>query len=262
MSLKDVIRRTRSSSSDNADGYVSMLIHDMVQKRFEEFQQTLPDEIATALQTVLQERTAQALKGDDGDTPTDDQLRALIIPLIPPPKKGDDGKSPTREELLALIRPLIPPAKNGETPTDQRLLALITPLIPSMDEDISDTPDEVVGKVNAAEAKVRQAAIAGLPEDLARIRREIAKSGKGGGGGGVGGGMGNWQHETNNTSSATTTVTTTYKVAASGMAHILRYNGQILAYGQQYTIGADRKTFTFSFTLDNSSTVDITYVRT
>lgn len=51
--------------------------------------------------------------GADGHTPTPEELRALIMPLIPPApvvKDGVDGRTPTTEELRALIMPLIPPA--------------------------------------------------------------------------------------------------------------------------------------------------------
>lgn len=58
-----------------------------------------------------------------------DQLIAEILAKVKF-AKGEKGDSPTEEELLALIRPLIPPApKDGHTPTDSELLALIKPLI-------------------------------------------------------------------------------------------------------------------------------------
>jgi len=57
-----------------------------------------------------------SIKGDDGKTPTRDELLEIIRPLIPKVKdgesvKGDDGKTPTREELLSIILPLIPEIK-------------------------------------------------------------------------------------------------------------------------------------------------------
>lgn len=67
------------------------------------------------------------LKGDNGHTPTDEELLAIIKPLIPVLRQPKDGRTPTKEELLAIIKPLI---KNGETPSDEKLLSLIKPLIP------------------------------------------------------------------------------------------------------------------------------------
>lgn len=78
---------------------------------------------------------AKGDKGEKGDTPTDEELVALIKPLIPNVK---DGHTPTEQELLALILPQIPIVKDGETPDDKRLLALIRPLIP--------TPEVIHGK--------------------------------------------------------------------------------------------------------------------
>lgn len=75
------------------------------------------------------------MKGDKGDSPTDEHLIRLITPLIPEPipgengytpikgvdyfdgipgKNGEDGKTPAKKELLNLIIPLIPKVKNGE----------------------------------------------------------------------------------------------------------------------------------------------------
>jgi microcystin-dependent protein len=66
-------------------------------------------------------------------TPTQEELVALITPLIPQVKDGKDGvdgKTPTAEEILKLIKPLIPKVKDGKTPTKKELLAIIKPLIP------------------------------------------------------------------------------------------------------------------------------------
>jgi len=100
------------------------------------------------------ERGAKGDRGDDGHTPSPDELRALIAPLIPaaipgpmgpPGECGAKGAAPTESELVAIIRPLIPPAIPGEpgrpgepgargidghTPTVDELREIITPLIP------------------------------------------------------------------------------------------------------------------------------------
>ncbi len=85
----------------------------------------------------------ERLKGDKGDKPTDEDLLALIKPLIP---VVEDGKTPTAEELLALIRPLIPKVKDGETPSDDRLITLITPLIPPPSQNGKDADEEAIVK--------------------------------------------------------------------------------------------------------------------
>lgn len=116
------------------------------------------------------------VKGDKGDTPTDEELIALIKPLIPEPIKGEDGldgidgETPTEEELLDLIKPLIPQVKDGETPSDERLLSLIRPLIPIVkngvdgkdgkdgidgDNGSPDTPKEIVNKLSTLKGNDR-----------------------------------------------------------------------------------------------------------
>jgi len=86
--------------------------------------------------------TIKGDKGDDGHTPTDTELLAIIKPLIPVLRQPEDGHTPTDEELLSLIKPLIPIVKDGETPSDDRLLSLIKPLIPE-EVDTQKIVDEV-----------------------------------------------------------------------------------------------------------------------
>lgn len=66
-------------------------------------------------------RDMKGERGNDGHTPTEEELTALILPLIPEPVPGKDGHTPTPEELAALILPLIPdpiPGKDGKDGKD------------------------------------------------------------------------------------------------------------------------------------------------
>ena len=114
-----------------------------------------------------------------------------------------------------------------------------------------DTPDQVIGKINSSSKKIKPERIAGLVEALQNTSRSSKR-----------GGMGNVVHEEKAVTSATTTVQTASKIAGNGYALWLYYNGQLLTRGKQYTVGSDQKTITFTFTLDDSSTVDIIYHRT
>lgn len=93
--------------------------------------------------------------GSNGHTPTTDELRAIITPLIPdaiPGPRGDpgdpgvDGASPSIEQIRDLIQGILPAAipgdrgeqgdrgeagADGHTPTPDELRAIITPLIPA-----------------------------------------------------------------------------------------------------------------------------------
>ena len=77
----------------------------------------------------------ERMKGEDGHTPTKEELLDIIKPLIPDPINGEDGYTPTDKDLLRLIKPLIPKIENGKTPTRKELLDLIMPLIPEIETD-------------------------------------------------------------------------------------------------------------------------------
>lgn len=105
--------------------------------------------------------------GDAGDTPSQEELEALILPLIPDPIKGDDGHTPTTKELLPLIKNLIPEVQDGKTPTRDELIEIILPLIPSPKEMIVelDTPKEIVEKINKSRGeKIKKSKVEGLEE--------------------------------------------------------------------------------------------------
>jgi len=121
-----------------------------------------------------------------------------------------------------------------------------------------DTPNQVVQKVNSANEKVQPSSIDGLLEMFAEIKREIQKKG---GGGKSGGGMGNVTHQHESISSATTTVTTAYKIGGNGFALWVYYNGQFLARGTDYTVGADNRAISLLFTPQDDTVLDVTYIR-
>ena len=78
--------------------------------------------------------------GQDAHTPTNEELIALIKPLIPSPVAGH---TPTKEEILALVKPLIPQVKDGQAPSDERLIDLIKPLLPKYDAELGYLEDKI-----------------------------------------------------------------------------------------------------------------------
>lgn len=132
--------------------------------------------------------TIQGKPGLDGHTPTDDELLAIIRPLIPKPipgEPGKDGVTPSERELLSLIRPLIPKVKDGKTPTKTELVALIKPLIPDPlqgtpgKDGSPDTGEEIIKKINTDknEGVIRKEKVEGLAdiEDVARTAQANAR---------------------------------------------------------------------------------------
>lgn len=87
------------------------------------------------------------IKCEDGHTPTEEELLALIKPLVEAIPQPQDGHTPTDEELLDLIKPLIPEIKAEEVLSDERLLDLIKTLIPDskiLTEEASKLAQEAI----------------------------------------------------------------------------------------------------------------------
>tara|TARA_R110000851_G_scaffold92422_3_gene201691 strand:+ start:82 stop:1281 length:1200 start_codon:yes stop_codon:yes gene_type:complete len=114
--------------------------------------------------------------GKDGTTPTNDELLALITPLIPKPVRGDDGETPTTEHLLELINSLIPEVKNGKDGKDyiitsedlSEIARLVDVEVPEVEKM---TPEEVRDLLETLEGEERLdiSSIKGLDEKLKSI---------------------------------------------------------------------------------------------
>jgi len=104
----------------------------------------LEDTLTEVYNNIDQIRKEKGEKGEDGHTPTPEELIELIKPLVP---KVENGKTPTKAELLELIKPLVPQVKDGKTPTKSELLDLIVPLIPKEDEIIQRAVSHIQSKL-------------------------------------------------------------------------------------------------------------------
>ncbi len=94
-----------------------------VVKTVKGFEKKLTEDFSSLVATLnkkIDDRLSKVKNGDDGHTPTSQELVALIKPLIPAPVKGDDGDTPSEAELVSIIKPLIPipePGKDGSPDT-------------------------------------------------------------------------------------------------------------------------------------------------
>ncbi len=192
----------------------------------------------------------------DGRSPTNLELRSIINPLIPNVK---DGKTPSKSELLTLIRPVVAALTDPEKIwPESRLKALMEPLVTAI---VQDKPEQLAAKLNTLSGGIDQKVIKGLEESFAKLHKAMSSVPRSGGGK-AGGGMGNVLHQEFSTSSATLTVATSSKIAGGGMALWLYYQGQQLMRGTHFTVGSDQKTITFTFALQDSTKVTVTYIRT
>ncbi len=216
------------------------------------------DKITRNVLKDIKGEKGDSIKGDDGHTPTDEELLALIKPLIP---KVKDGHTPTSEEILKIIKPLIPQVKDGATPTKEELLNLIQPLIPQPikgdkgKDGIEIKSQEIATKLNTLEEKVELKVIKGLKDYLKKLEGGITRLGqrKSGGGGGLP------IHETHSVGSTTTSITLGYNVANSGASILLIYDGGVIEKDVHYTISG--KVITFLETLSDNSYIYAIYTR-
>lgn len=120
-----------------------------------------------------------------------------------------------------------------------------------------EEPQKIADKLNTLTEKVEMSVIIGLKERFTNLinqirtkNKETTKSG---------GGMGNWIHQRFSISSATTSITLSNNIAANGMAHIARYQGQVQDLDTQYSVSG--KVITLLFTPDDGTVFSIAYVR-
>lgn len=123
------------------------------------------------------------LKGDSGETPTDERLTALIEPLIPMPIKGDEGVSPTDAQLRKLIKPLIPKPIPGKSGKDS-----VVPGPPGKNgkngigkpgkDGSPDTPTQIIEKINQEKGTlIKRDKVEGLADIESMARTAQANSG-------------------------------------------------------------------------------------
>lgn len=124
------------------------------------------------------------LKGEDGKTPTEKELRDMILPLIPPSVKGDDGKDyvltlKDKKEIAASIK--VPVAEKiierTETVKEQPIITEIVKevAIPEKAEIIRDKLESLKD-----DERLDKSAIKGLEEGIAELRGLIAAVPRGG----------------------------------------------------------------------------------
>jgi len=239
-SLAEAIRKRNSQniSPEDMRSFIIQTAEDVIARRVDSLTEYIEEEVESEIREVVDEMISTRLtgpqgpqgeRGNDGDT--------IVGPEGPVGPKGD-----------SIVGPVGPqgPMGVGKAGKDGK-------------DGSPDTPDQVVEKVNKADKKILLTAIDGLVKELDVIKRTVRE--RGGGGSSGGGGMGQPQHETKSVSSASTTVTTTTPISAGGRALWVYYQGQFLVYGTHYTVGADKKTLTLLFTPQDSTSIDITYIR-
>lgn len=115
-----------------------------------------------------------------------------------------------------------------------------------------DTSEQIAYKLNGKHL-LEKSAIKGLEEALKKTSSVTRIP--------SGGGVGNPQHETFSVSSATTSIRTAFPVAANGFFVFAFYQGQLIVRGTHYTVDSDRRTLPLTFTPQDSTNIDLIYIR-
>lgn len=194
-------------------------------------------------------------KGDKGDSvkPTASELMSAVNKYMATNRrsfkgeKGDDGDQGS-------------PGKNGEDADNDLIINKVLSRIPKPKEGVDgftprhEVSDDKVRFENPDKSwgqwidfgKLIKKAVSGLRPVIQTHNQRIMGS------------TGLWQHESFSTSSATTVISVERAIAGRGTVALVRYQGQVLAYNVQYTVNA--RDITFTFTLEDNTTVDVSYV--
>lgn len=145
------------------------MVTDM-QEKMDEMKQELDKAVKDVKDSeVSLDKVLESVKGNDGHTPTDEELLALISNVMPEPIPGH---TPTKEELVSLIKPLVPKIKDGHTPTTEELYNLIMSVMPDHSKMAKDITENVKRDV---EIKIKEATpkIEDIENDIPKLGNQI-----------------------------------------------------------------------------------------
>ena len=230
------------------------------------FKEDVNEKVQSILQTIKETKQAIFQKVVEDTEMTQSSVTEAIKLLLDDNKKElgriSGETSQKVEQIISAVKELRGPqgikGNAGEDANPEDVVPLVLAKLPPVKDLKPETPDEMVEKINNAKKKVLQSSIDGLVEMFDVLKRAIREKSRDGGGGG---GMGNVIHQHTAVNSATTTVTTVNKIAGSGFALTVYYNGQMIARGTDYTVGSDFKTLTLLFAPADNTVIDIVYFR-
>jgi len=153
-------------------------------------------EIAESLKTIAQKPEVEipkvykvqiegvevlTLKGDDGETPTDEHLIELISPLIPEPIPGKDYilTKKDKEEIASKIRvPVV------EKIIEKTEIIHEQPIVTNEIKEVAvkDTGEEIIEKINEdeSEKRIKREKVEGLDDAFNNVNERISSISRGG----------------------------------------------------------------------------------
>lgn len=223
--------------------FIDAKVQDLASQAIKEIIPKLFKEVTEEIEEEIERLTKDVKKGDKGDTPK-------VGVDFEQPKDGEDGK-----DYILTSKDKTEIASKIEVPVVEKIIEKTEVIKPIVTEVAKyETADHIADKLNTLEEKVDIKVIKGLEKWLKGIKENIREK-KGGGGG-----MGTPVHESLPLTAATTTVTTSARIAASGYALWVFYQGQMVARGVGYTVSG--QTITLLFTPVEGTFLDIMFIRT
>lgn len=117
------------------------------------------------------------VKGDDGKTPTPEQLKALIKPLIPPPVHGKDYVLTAKDKKDI--------ARSIDVPIVEKVIQKTEvirerPIVTNEIREVAvgDEPDEVIAKINQSKKRIDAKRVGGL-EEVIQLAQEFGSNPQG-----------------------------------------------------------------------------------
>lgn len=187
----------------------------------------------------LSEKIDQAIeisKGDKGDTPTEEEIIALIKPLIPKPIKGDKGETTIVEKVIEKTETII---------KEQPIVTEVTNEIVK-EVALTDTGEQIVKKINdlpiEEEYQIGIEHIKGLPKKLEELDKKASRLV-----GSVGGSSGKGMVKFYDLSTQTDGIKTVFTVPKSLSAIIIGSDfPTILMENNGFTLNASRTQVTLT----------------
>jgi len=230
-SISDIEQGIRDRAEMLFENVISDIKHEWV---------LLKREIMDSVDERIEEYTANALKGDQGNEPNDERLRDLIKPLIPEPVKGDSYvlTDKDKEEIADSITvPIV------EKVVEKREIIREKPVVIDKTKEVEGLLAEAIEEFKDEIKKLKEK----HTTEMATLRSKVMQ-------GSGGGGMGTIKYFKFTCDDLATTFTLPDIPTQEGNAVFPRYQGQSLYPTDHFSVSG--RTLTTTFTGESGSFID------
>ena len=170
---------------ENSKEQLNKIIENTMPKDVQKMKFAQPNkDIANAFFSMLKGDKGDSIKGEDGKTPSKEELVSLIKPLIPEPIKGKDGKDADEKQIVQKVLSKIPIPKDGKNADEEVIVDKVLGkiILPEYKETVLDTGEEIINKLNPIKNSLNFEILTNIP-DFALSKDVVGYRGGDGGGG-------------------------------------------------------------------------------